>query len=136
MKRYWMVKQEPATYAWEEFVRDGRTNWTGVRNFQARNNLREMKQGDEVLYYHSVVGKEVVGVATVSVTAFPDPTATEGDWSCVELQPKKALKRSVTLDEMKSDPVLKTIPLIKQSRLSVIPLSKAEFAHIIVLSKN
>ena len=136
MKRYWMVKQEPTAYSWEQFVKDGRTNWTGVRNFQARNNLREMQKGDEVFYYHSVEGKEVVGIATVSLTAFPDPTATEGDWSCVELQPKKALKRPVTLEEVKADAFLKTIPLVKQSRLSVIPLSKAEYDRVVELSKN
>lgn len=136
MKRFWMVKQEPTAYSWEQFVKDGRTNWTGVRNFQARNNLREMQKGDEVFYYHSVEGKEVVGIATVSLTAFPDPTATEGDWSCVELQPKKALKRPVTLEEVKADAFLKTIPLVKQSRLSVIPLSKAEYDRVVELSKN
>lgn len=136
MKRYWMVKQEPTAYSWEQFVKDGRTNWTGVRNFQARNNLREMQKGDEVFYYHSVEGKEVVGIATVSLTAFPDPTATEGDWSCVELQPKKALKRPVTLEEVKADAFLKTIPLVKQSRLSVVPLSKAEYDRVVELSKN
>lgn len=136
MKRFWMVKQEPTAYSWEQFVKDGRTNWTGVRNFQARNNLREMQKGDEVFYYHSVEGKEVVGIATVSLTAFPDPTATEGDWSCVELQPKKALKRPVTLEEVKADAFLKTIPLVKQSRLSVVPLSKAEYDRVVELSKN
>ncbi len=136
MKRYWMVKQEPTAYAWEEFVKDGQTNWTGVRNFQARNHLREMKKGDQVFYYHSVVGKEVVGVAVVSKPAFPDPTAGEGDWSCVELQPKKALKRPVTLEEIKADASLKTIPLVRQSRLSVIPLNRAEFERILELSKN
>jgi predicted RNA-binding protein with PUA-like domain len=136
MKRYWMVKQEPTAYAWEQFVADGRTNWTGVRNFQARNNLRAMQLGDEVFYYHSVEGKEVVGIATVSVSAFPDPTATEGDWSCVELEPKVALQRRVTLEEVKADAVLQSIPLVKQSRLSVIPLSKVEFDRIVQLSKQ
>lgn len=136
MKRYWMVKQEPTAYPWEQFVKDGRTNWTGVRNFQARNSLREMQKGDEVLYYHSVVGKEVVGIGTVTLTAFPDPTATEGDWSCVELQPKKALHRRVTLEEIKADALLKNIPLVRQSRLSVIPLGRADYERILELSKK
>ena len=136
MKRYWLVKQEPTAYSWNQFVEDGRTNWTGVRNFLARNNLREMQKGDEVFYYHSVEGKEVVGIATVSVTAFPDPTASEGDWSCVELQPKKALKRPVTLAEIKADPGLKDILLVRLSRISVVPLKPAEYERILEMSKN
>ena len=136
MKRYWLVKQEPTAYSWNQFVEDGQTNWTGVRNFLARNNLREMQKGDEVFYYHSVEGKEVVGIATVSVTAFPDPTASEGDWSCVELQPKKALKRPVTLAEIKADPGLKDILLVRLSRISVVPLQPAEYERILEMSKN
>ncbi|MEO7932937.1 MAG: EVE domain-containing protein [Chthoniobacterales bacterium] len=136
MKRFWMVKQEPTAYAWEQFVQDGRTNWTGVRNYQARNNLRAMQKGDEVFYYHSVTGKEVVGVAVVSKPAFPDPTATEGDWSCVELQPKKALSRPVSLAEIKADAALQNILLVRNGRISVLPLEKAEFERILELSKN
>ncbi|HEY5751682.1 MAG TPA: EVE domain-containing protein [Chthoniobacterales bacterium] len=133
-KKYWMVKQEPTAYSWTQFVSDGSTLWTGVRNFQARNFLRQMQLGDEVLFYHSVVGKEVVGIAKVTKTAFPDPTATEGDWSVVELKPERELKRSVTLEEIKADPELATIPLLKQSRLSVMPLTKAEFTRILGLA--
>jgi len=132
--RYWMVKQEPTAYAWSAFVADGRAAWTGVRNFQARNNLRAMRQGDLVLYYHSVVGKEVVGIAKVAVEAYPDPTATEGDWSCVDIEPVKALKHPVTLEAIKAAPVLREIPLLKNSRLSVMPVRKEEYAEILRMS--
>ena len=104
MKSYWLVKQEPSAYSWDDLVRDGRTSWTGVRNFTARNNLRAMQKGDEVLFYHSVVGKAVVGVAKVARTAYPDPTAKEGDWSAVDLAPEKALASPVTLEQIKAAP--------------------------------
>ena len=129
--RYWMVKQEPTAYAWSAFVADGRAAWTGVRNFQARNNLRAMRKGDPVLYYHSVVGKEVVGIAKVAVEAYPDPTAKEGDWSCVDLEPVKALKHPVTLEAIKAAPGLHEIALLKNSRLSVMPLRKEEYTEIL-----
>ena len=129
-----MVKQEPTAYAWSAFVADGRAAWTGVRNFQARNNLRAMRQGDLVLYYHSVVGKEVVGIAKVAVEAYPDPTAEEGDWSCVDIEPVKALKHPVTLEAIKAAPVLREIPLLKNSRLSVMPVRKEEYAEILRMS--
>lgn len=135
MANYWLVKQEPTAYAWEEFLRDKKTDWTGVRNFQARNNLRAMKKGDQVLYYHSNVGKEIVGIATVSKESFPDPTATEGDWICVELKPLTALKNPVCLETMKSDKILKDTSLIKQSRLSVMPFTKEQFARVLELGK-
>jgi len=131
---YWLVKQEPTTYPWEQFVRDGVTAWTGVRNFQARNNLRAMAPGDRVFYYHSVVGKAVVGLAEVSRAAYPDPT--NGDWSCVDLKPVEALRRPVALEEIKADSTLAEIALLKQSRLSVMPLKKAEFDAILRLSKK
>lgn len=127
---HWLVKQEPTAYSWEQFVKDGGTAWTGVRNFQARNHLRAMKRGDEVLFYHSVTGKAVVGVAKVEREAYPDPTAEEGDWSCVDLKPVRAMKTPVTLDVIKVDPALSEIGLIRQSRLSVMPLTGAEFARI------
>ncbi len=128
-----MVKQEPTAYSWEDFAKDGRAAWTGVRNFQARNNLRAMRVGDPVLYYYSVVGKEVVGVAKVARAAYPDPTAKEGDWSCVDLVPVKRLKRPVPLAEIKASAKLREIALLKQSRLSVMPVTKAEFAEIVRL---
>ena len=133
MKRYWLVKQEPSAYSWDDFVRDGRTSWTGVRNFTARNNLRAMQLGDEVLFYHSVVGKAVVGVAEVVRAAYPDPTAKEGDWSAVDLVPKRPLAQPVTLEQVKQAPALKEIALVRLSRLSVQSLTAAEFAEILRL---
>jgi predicted RNA-binding protein with PUA-like domain len=126
--KHWLVKQEPSAYAWEQFVRDGGTAWTGVRNFQARNNLRSMHLGDEVFYYHSVTGKCVVGTATVVREAFPDPTATDGDWSSVELRPAKAFARPVTLEQIKAESGLRGIALLRQSRLSVMPVTAVEAA--------
>ena len=114
---------------------DGKTDWTGVRNFQARNNLRSMKSGDQVLYYHSVNGKAVVGIAEVSREAFPDPTATSGDWSAVEIKPVRPVQPPVTLDQIKSDPALAQIPLLRQSRLSVMSLSQNEFEGVLGLEQ-
>lgn len=127
MKKHWLVKQEPEAYSWNDFVRDGLTKWTGVRNFQARNNLRAMRKGDAVLFYHSVSEKAVVGIAQVTRAAFPDPTAEEGDWSAVELKPVRVLKMPVTLEQIKAEPKLREIALLRNSRLSVQPLGKAEF---------
>ena len=136
MKRYWLVKQEPSAYSWDDFVRDGRTSWTGVRNFTARNNLRAMQEGDEVLFYHSVVGKAVVGIAKVVRTAYPDPTAKEGDWSAVDLAPVKPLATPVTLEEIKRRPQLKEIALVRLSRLSVQPVEEAEYREIVRLGSS
>ncbi|MBA2435485.1 MAG: EVE domain-containing protein [Verrucomicrobiota bacterium] len=130
MKNHWLVKQEPEAYSWDDFVRDGLTTWSGVRNFQARNNLRAMRKGDAVLFYHSVSEKAVVGIARVTREAFADPTAKEGDWSAVELKPVKPLKRPVTLEQIKAEPKLREIALLRNSRLSVQPLGKAEFELI------
>lgn len=132
-KQYWLVKQEPEAYSWDDFVKDGGTQWTGVRNFQARNNLRAMKAGDLVFFYHSVSEKQVVGVAKVSKEHFPDPTATEGDWSAVELKPVKPLKTPVTLEQIKADPRLADLPLIKQSRLSTQPVTEAQAKRLLEL---
>ena len=123
---HWLVKQEPEAYSWDQFVRDKGTSWTGVRNFQARNNLRAMKKGDEVFYYHSVTGKSVVGTARVVREAYGDPTAEDGDWSCVDLIPRQAFPTPVTLEEIKANPALRDIALLRQSRLSVMPLTSAE----------
>ena len=128
-----MVKQEPTAYSWTQFAADGRAAWTGVRNFQARNNLRAMKKGDLVLFYHSVVGKEVVGIAKVAREAYPDPTADEPGWDCVDLAPVKAFKNAVTLEAVKDAPALKNVALLKQSRLSVLPLTAAEYSVIVKL---
>ena len=133
MKQYWLVKQEPSAYSWDDFVRDGRTSWTGVRNFTARNNLRAMEVDDEVLFYHSVVGKAVVGIAKVARTAYPDPTAKEGDWSAVDLVPVKPLAAPVTLEQIKGVSRLKDMALVRLSRLSVQPVTAAEFREIVRL---
>lgn len=131
---YWLVKQEPKAYAWGDFLRDGITAWTGVRNFQARNYLRAMARGDIVLFYHSVVGKCIMGIAEVCREAYPDPTATEGDWACVDLRPLESFTRPVSLEQIKSSPLLGNIGLLRQSRLSVMPLTRAEFTEIKKLS--
>jgi predicted RNA-binding protein with PUA-like domain len=131
-----MVKQEPTSYSWDDFLKDGRTVWTGVRNFQARKNLRAMRKGDPVLFYHSVVGKDVVGIAKVAAEAYADPTARDGDWVCVDLVPLRALKRPVSLTEIKAAPRLREIALVRQSRLSVIPLTASEFDEIVRLGSG
>jgi len=131
MKNYWLVKQEPDSYSWSDFVGEGKTAWTGVRNYTARNNLRKIQKGDEVLFYHSGEDKAVVGIARITRPAYLDPTAEEGDWSAVDLAPIKPLRRPVTLRQIKSDPRLKRTPLIRQSRLSVMPLTAAEFRTIV-----
>ncbi|MGA8657246.1 MAG: EVE domain-containing protein [Chthoniobacterales bacterium] len=136
MAQYWLVKQEPTAYSWDRFVADGKTDWTGVRNFQARNNLRAMRVGDEVLYYHSVNEKAAVGIAKVTREAFRDPTAREGDWSAVELTPVKPLEQPVTLDQIRAEPKLQEIRLLRNSRLSVIDLTRAEFERILSLSRK
>jgi predicted RNA-binding protein with PUA-like domain len=124
---YWMVKQEPETYSWDDFVRDGRTDWTGVRNYQARNNLREMKAGDRVLFYHSGKDKAVVGIAEVAKGAYPDPTAQDPQWVAVDLKPVKPFATPVPLPSIRYDKRLSGLPLIRQSQLSVMPLTKDEF---------
>ncbi len=132
-KNYWLVKQEPEDYSWADFVKDGKTTWTGVRNFAARNHLRGMKSGDLVFYYHSGEQKAVVGIARVTREAFADPTAREGDWSAVELAPIKPLAVPVTLAGIKADKVLKEMQLVRQSRLSVSPLSEEQFKQMLKL---
>jgi predicted RNA-binding protein with PUA-like domain len=131
MKNFWLVKQEPSSYSWSDLLADGETEWTGVRNYTARNNLRRMRKGDEVLFYHSGVEKAVVGIAKVVRGPYPDSTAKEGDWTAVDLAPSKSLRRSVTLRQIKSAPQLKGIQLTRQSRLSVMPVTAAEFRAIV-----
>jgi len=152
MKNFWLVKQEPSSYSWSDFLTEGETSWTGVRNYTARNNLRNMREGDEALFYHSGEEKAVVGIAKVTRTAYPDPTAKQGraiskspgrsgdrrslkeDWSAVDLAPIKPLRRPVTLREIKANPRLKGIPLVRQSRLSVMPLTETAFREIVKMS--
>ena len=128
--QHWLVKSEPETYSWDNLVKDGRTAWTGVRNFAARNHLRAMMKGDAVLFYHSGSEKQIVGLARVVKEAYADPSATEGDWSCVDLMPVKPLKRPVSLTEIKADKMLKEMKLVKLSRLSVVPVTEKEFERV------
>lgn len=131
---YWLVKSEPEAYSWLQLVKDGKTAWTGVRNFAARLNLRAMKKGDFVLFYHSGEEKSVVGLARVEKEFYPDPTADEGDWSCVDLVPVKAVKNPVSLAQIKGDKILKEMVLVRQSRLSVSPLTQAQFERLMELA--
>ncbi|MSU21761.1 MAG: EVE domain-containing protein [Pedosphaera sp.] len=135
-KNYWLVKQEPEAYSWATFVKEGKTAWTGVRNFQARNNLRAMKHGDLVLFYHSVSEKQVVGLARVAQESYPDPTATEGDWAAVDLVPVQALNKRVNLETIKADKPLRDIPLVRQSRLSVTSLTQDQFKRLLALAET
>jgi predicted RNA-binding protein with PUA-like domain len=135
-KNYWLVKSEPESYSWATFVKDEGTAWTGIRNFQARNNLRAMKKGDGVLFYHSVSDKAAVGLAKVEKEAYADPTATEGDWSAVDITPVKALVKPVLLDTMKADKVLKDMLLLRNSRLSVTPVTKEQYERIMALAET
>jgi predicted RNA-binding protein with PUA-like domain len=130
-RSYWLVKSEPDKYSWDQLVKDGSTYWDGVRNLQARNNLAAMKKGDLVLYYHSNVGKQVVGVARVTRTAYPDPTTDDERWVVVDLKPVKPLSRAVTLGEIKADPRLANVALVRQSRLSVMPIEEPAFRRIL-----
>ena len=128
--QYWLVKSEPSAYAWADLVRDRRTAWTGVRNYAARLHLKTMQKGDEVFFYHSVESKSIVGLARVTKTFFPDPTAPGEDWAAVELTAVVALAQPLTLAQVKTDAKLRAIALVRQSRLSVMPLRPAEFAQI------
>ncbi len=135
-KSYWLVKSEPFKYSWEQFLNDGSTYWDGVRNYQARNNLRAMGKGDLVLYYHSNEGLAVVGVARVIKEAYQDPTTDDDRWSVVDLKPVKTLKRPVTLEEIKNDKRLANMKLVRQGRLSVSPATEDEFDVILALGSR
>ena len=135
MKQFWLVKSEPSAYSWANLVADGKTSWTGVRNFTARNNLRAMRKGDAAFFYHSVTEKAVVGIAKVVREAYADPTAKEGDWSAVDLAPEKALPKPVALEEIKGNAKLKEMALLRLSRPSVQPVTKAQFDEIVRMSK-
>jgi len=128
-----MVKQEPEAYSFDDLVAEGKTDWTGVRNFQARNNLKAMKKGDKVFFYHSVSEKAVVGIAEVSKEAYPDPT--DEKWIAVEIKPVKKVKKPVTLEAVKANAALANIALVRQSRLSVIPLTKDEYEEVLSMAK-
>lgn len=133
--QYWMMKSEPGEYSFGDLMRDGKTHWDGVRNYQARNNMKLMKRGDQVLIYHSVGPKEVVGVAEVAREHYPDPVDNEkGQWVLVDIKPVRKLQKPVTLAEIKAEPKLGEIALVRQSRLSVLPLTKAEFETIVKMA--
>lgn len=129
--KHWLVKSEPFKYSWEKFNKDGRTFWDGVRNFQARNNLREMQEGDLVLFYHSNEGKNVVGIAKVVKEAYQDPTTSDPNWVVVDLAPVQSLAKPVSLEQIKAEESLKDISLVRQGRLSVMPLKATEFDKIL-----
>ncbi|MDO1448447.1 EVE domain-containing protein [Rhodocytophaga aerolata] len=133
---YWLVKSEPHKYSWEMFEKEGRTFWDGVRNYQARNNLKAMQNDDLVLYYHSNDGKEVVGIAKVIKEAYPDPTTDEADWVAIDLAPVQRLAKPVTLQQIKKDSRLENIGLLRQMRLSVMPLKREEFDAIVALGSQ
>lgn len=130
---YWLIKSEPEEYSWQQLQKDGRTDWSGVRNYAARNNLRAMKKGDLAFFYHSNKSPEIVGIAKVLREYYPDPTATEGDWSAVEFGPHKALKTAVKLPTLKQDPFFADMDLVRLGRLSVGKVSTAQFARICAL---
>ncbi|GAB2530298.1 EVE domain-containing protein [Rufibacter soli] len=133
--KYWLVKTEPEKYAWTDLTRDGKTTWDGVRNYQARNNLQQMQASDLVLYYHSVSEKAIMGIARVSQEAYPDPSADDPRWVAVTLEPEQPFARPVTLDQIKKDDRLQNIALLRQSRLSVMPLTPEEFDILMALGQ-
>lgn len=127
---YWLVKSEPEAFSWDQQLRNRIEPWTGVRNHAARNNLRAMRRGDEAFFYHSNTGREIVGIVAVAREAYPDPTATAGDWVAVDMEAKATLPRPVTLAAMKADPALEGLSLLRLSRLSVVPVSPDHWRHI------
>lgn len=134
-KRYWLMKSEPDVYGWDDLIAEGEGTWDGVRNYTARLNLRAMSVGDEVFFYHSNIGVEIVGVAKISQGPFPDPTDETGRWTSVKVKPVKKLKRTVTLKEIKADPALADMELLTKFRLSVSEVRKSEWEHILNLVK-
>lgn len=134
--QYWLVKSEPAAYSWEQFIREGKVVWDGVRNYQARNNLREMKKGDLVMFYHSISGKQVMGIARVTREHYPDPATDDERWVVVEMKPEMDLDRPVSLEAIKGDERLSQIALVRQGRLSVMPLKREEFDAIVEMGTD
>ena len=136
IKSYWLMKSEPDAYSWDDLIAQGEGTWDGVRNYRARNNLMAMKEGDEAFFYHSNIGLEIVGIVTISKAGIPDPTDDTGRWAAVKVKPVRKLKRAVTLKEIKADPALAEIELIKLSRLSVAAITPAEWDYIVALSER
>ena len=134
-RSYWLVKSEPFKYSWDDLVKDGSTYWDGVRNYQARNNLKAMKKGDRALYYHSNEGKEVVGVVEITREHYQDPTTDDDRWVVVDVKPVKKLKNPVTLEQIKADPAFAEMKLVRQSRLSVSPVTEDEFQRVLDLGR-
>jgi predicted RNA-binding protein with PUA-like domain len=135
-KSYWLMKSEPDVYGWDELVAEGEGTWDGVRNHRAANNLRAMKVGDEAFFYHSNIGKEIVGIAKITEAGLSDPSDPEGKWAAVKLQPVRKLKRPVTLKELKADPALTEMELVKLSRLSVAVVTPEEWKHVLALASH
>ena len=133
---YWLMKSEPFKYSWDQLVEDGQTYWDGVRNYEARNNLAAMKKGDLALYYHSNKGKEVVGIAEIVGEAYPDPTADDPQWVVVDVAPVVPFTEPVTLAAIKADANLADIALVRRGRLSVVPITAAEFRYVAKLGKT
>ena len=136
VKSYWLMKSEPDAYSWDDLVAEGEGTWDGVRNYRARNNLAAMKVGDEAFFYHSNIGLEIVGIMKISKSGITDPSDPDGKWAAVKVKPVKKLKRPVTLKEIKADPALAEMELIKQSRLSVGAVTPEEWDYIIALSNK
>ena len=135
-KRYWLMKSEPDAYSWDDLVAEGEGTWDGVRNYRARNNLAAMQVGDEAFFYHSNIGLEIVGIVTISVAGLADPTDDTGKWAAVKVKPVRKLARPVTLKEIKADPALAEIELVKLSRLSVAEIRPSEWEYILALSER
>jgi len=135
-KRYWLMKSEPDAYSWDDLVAEGEGTWDGVRNHRAANNLRAMKVGDQAFFYHSNIGLEIVGIAKVSKAGLKDPSDPDGKWAAVKVKPVKKLKRPVTLKEIKADPALADMELVRQSRLSVAEVRPEEWEYILGMSKR
>ncbi len=136
IKSYWLMKSEPDAYGWDDLIAQGEGTWDGVRNYRARNNLMAMQEGDEAFFYHSNIGLEIVGIAVISKAGIPDPTDDTGRWAAVKVKPVRKLKRTVTLKEIKADPKLAEIELIKLSRLSVAAITPEEWDYIVALSER
>jgi predicted RNA-binding protein with PUA-like domain len=134
--RYWLMKSEPDAYSWDDLVAEGEGTWDGVRNHRAANNLRAMKKGDKAFFYHSNIGLEIVGIVTISKSGIADPSDSEGKWAAVKVKPVKKLRRPVTLKEIKADPALDDMELVRQSRLSVAEVRPVEWEHILAMSKG